>query len=266
MSSKHPDLHCDEETKVYDIENDSYTLLCIVGIRDVLRESVPDSIKKCIRAGIKVRMVTGDNKITAEAISKQCGIIDPKEAESPGYDVNEHVWSGKDFYKYIGGLVEQKVYETVTETKEVTEEVEVKGPDGTTTTKTVTKKKEVKKKKLKLDKFKKPVTRQVVKNMDKFNEIYEKIDVIARCRPDDKYAMVIGLITNGNVVAVTGDGTNDAPALKRADVGFAMKIGTKWPRKRLTSYYWTTTSRPSSRRSSGAATSTTRCASSCSSS
>lgn len=55
-----------------------------------------------------------------------------------------------------------------------------------------------------------------------FDALYPKIDVIARCRPEDKYAMVLGLIANGHVVAVTGDGTNDAPALKKADVGFAM--------------------------------------------
>ena len=47
---------------------------------------------------------------------------------------------------------------------------------------------------------------------------------MARSRPEDKYLLVTGLRNLGEVVAVTGDGTNDAPALHRSDVGFAMGI------------------------------------------
>ena len=63
-----------------------------------------------------------------------------------------------------------------------------------------------------------------VANGAAFDEIINRLDVMSRSRPEDKYAMVVGLIERGNVVAVTGDGTNDAPALKKADVGFAMGI------------------------------------------
>ena len=67
---------------------------------------------------------------------------------------------------------------------------------------------------------------------EEFDRIIDRIDVLSRSRPEDKYAMVVGLIERGNVVAVTGDGTNDAPALKRADVGFAMGIqGTEVARE-----------------------------------
>lgn len=52
----------------------------------------------------------------------------------------------------------------------------------------------------------------------------KELKVLARSTPEDKYILVTGLKQIEEVVAVTGDGTNDAPALKKADIGFAMGI------------------------------------------
>lgn len=60
--------------------------------------------------------------------------------------------------------------------------------------------------------------------MGKFRQIMASLKVLARSEPNDKFLLVHGLIQEGRTVAVTGDGTNDAPALNRADVGFAMGI------------------------------------------
>ena len=71
-----------------------------------------------------------------------------------------------------------------------------------------------------------------VKNMKEFKKYMKHVKVMARSRPEDKYLLVCGLKNCGKTVAVTGDGTNDAPALKKADVGFGMKItGTDVCRK-----------------------------------
>lgn len=61
-------------------------------------------------------------------------------------------------------------------------------------------------------------------DLDKFKEIVRSLKVLARSTPSDKYLLVTGLRQAGEVVAVTGDGTNDAPALRKADVGFSMNL------------------------------------------
>ena len=66
--------------------------------------------------------------------------------------------------------------------------------------------------------------REVIANVHAFREIIKELRVLARSTPMDKYILVTGLRNEGNVVAVTGDGTNDAAALKKANVGFAMGI------------------------------------------
>lgn len=67
----------------------------------------------------------------------------------------------------------------------------------------------------------------VINDLAAFARLAEHLEILARSQPRDKYAIVLGLKSLGAVVAVTGDGTNDAPALKKADVGFAMGITGK---------------------------------------
>uniref|UniRef100_A0AAY4CYV2 Calcium-transporting ATPase n=1 Tax=Denticeps clupeoides TaxID=299321 RepID=A0AAY4CYV2_9TELE len=142
------------------------TCIAVVGIEDPVRPEVPDAILKCQRAGITVRMVTGDNINTARAIAAKCGIIQPGE--------DFLCLEGKDFNRRIRnekGEIEQ----------------------------------------------------------ERIDKIWPKLRVLARSSPTDKHTLVKGIIDSTiveqrQVVAVTGDGTNDGPALKKADVGFAMGI------------------------------------------
>uniref|UniRef100_A0A8C2C9R5 Calcium-transporting ATPase n=1 Tax=Cyprinus carpio TaxID=7962 RepID=A0A8C2C9R5_CYPCA len=148
-----------------DILND-LTCICVVGIEDPVRHEVPEAISKCQRAGITVRMVTGDNINTARAIATKCGILQPGEDFLclEGKDFNQQIRNDK-------GEVEQ----------------------------------------------------------ERLDKVWPKLRVLARSSPTDKHTLVKGIIDSTvgetrQVVAVTGDGTNDGPALKKADVGFAMGI------------------------------------------
>ena len=70
------------------------------------------------------------------------------------------------------------------------------------------------------------IKKDVIANKPKFEKMMKKLCVIARSQPYHKYCLVAGLRELEHVVAVTGDGTNDAAALSKADVGFAMNNGT----------------------------------------
>lgn len=123
----------------------------IMGIIDPPREEVKHAIKTCHDAGIRVIMITGDHKLTAQAIAKELGI----------YKKDDLVVDGEELSKMSD---------------------------------------------LKL--------RNTIKN----------ISVFARVTPKDKLRIVNALKKNKGIVAMTGDGVNDAPALKTADIGVAMGI------------------------------------------
>ncbi len=194
------------------IENDGFTLIGIFGIKDQLRPNVAEAVDKCKKAGITVVMVTGDNIDTANAIARECHIIteeDEKKSKEEGKPLS---YTGKDFYEKIGGMKCDSCNADLKFCNCPRSEGQAEV--------LLAKKKEIN------PNFNDEITlrKERIVKMDKFKEIYPDIRVIARSRPEDKYTMVYGLRQLDQVVAVTGDGTNDAPALSKSDVGFAMGI------------------------------------------
>lgn len=98
----------DAGSKIYKIEEGDFVLICIAGIKDIIREEVPEAVRKCYKAGVRVRMVTGDNKVTAIAIAKECGIIQEGEEHEPNVCME-----GPEFNEFVGSIVDKKTREPV---------------------------------------------------------------------------------------------------------------------------------------------------------
>ena len=143
----------DDEEDMYDMEKieSGLIFLGLIGIMDPPRPEVKDAIAICQKAGIKVKMITGDQQFTATAIGKELGITD---GGIPAVN---------------GGSIAQ---------------------------------------------FSDP----------EMDEAAANSTIFSRVTPDQKMRIVSSLQSQGEIVAMTGDGVNDAPALSRANIGIAMGI------------------------------------------
>ena len=198
---KAKDAHPDDDLGFFQELAKGLCFAFMVGIRDNNREDVPQAIEKCHHAGITVRMVTGDNINTAIAISKDVGIIQPSQAAEckrlAAY-YREQVQKNEDAKNGIRNgenpiALEGEIFRVIC--GGITKK---QGENGD------------------LEIF--------LNNREAFKHTVKELKVIARASPEDKFILVFGLKELGNIVAVTGDGTNDAPALRQAHVGFAMGI------------------------------------------
>ena len=145
--------------------------LGIVAISDPVRADVPAAIEECVRAGIRINIVTGDTPATAKEIARQIGLT------------NSTVITGPEFAALNDEEVKELCRSTHTPSVSLAPHGERVGDRGRSL-------------------------------------------IISRARPMDKKRLVETLQSLGDVVAVTGDGTNDAPALKAAHVGLSMGDGT----------------------------------------
>ncbi|KAH6560421.1 hypothetical protein BASA50_009684 [Batrachochytrium salamandrivorans] len=151
LALAYKDVNNIEEINQQEDPDSDLIFIALVAIKDPIRKEIPKAVKDCQHAGLFVRMVTGDNILTATKIAKECGI----------------------FYG-DGVALEGAAFRNMSEEERI--------------------------------------------------KILPQLQVLARCSPNDKFELVSLLRQQGEVVAVTGDGTNDAPALKNADIGFSMGI------------------------------------------
>ena len=200
---KSKDAHPDDDLGFFQELAKGLCFAFMVGIRDNNREDVPEAIKKCHHAGITVRMVTGDNINTAIAISKDVGIIDPSQ-----------VAQCKETAKKYRAEVEKNPDNAPTAIRNLDHPIALEGEIFRVVCGGITKKQQEKGGELEI----------FLNNREAFKHTVRDLKIIARASPEDKFILVFGLKELGNIVAVTGDGTNDAPALRQAHVGFAMGI------------------------------------------
>jgi magnesium-transporting ATPase (P-type) len=187
----------------YVVEQEKMVLVCILGIRDILRPGVIEAVQKCEKAKITVRMVTGDNRVTAKTIATECQIMK--------HDHEYAVMDGKEFSEKLEGLIkvcegcskiisnedlmkykkqkEDEERKKKKEADEKEEKEEAEGDDDDDDEPEIEKQEQ--QDECPFCNEKKVVEK--VKRIDKFKEICPHLCVISRSRPLDKLLLVTAL-------------------------------------------------------------------------
>jgi magnesium-transporting ATPase (P-type) len=212
---------------------DLHTDLLFAGLQGMIDPPRPEAIEAvagCKRAGIKVKMITGDHAITAEAIAKRLGILgDAREAGKPKAEREKSA---------LRELSDEELFDLF---KEVTAEVAYQGGHGREEGREGPGHPNIPRKDQELFELVKnvilamvhraqePETARVLTGRqledmsdEELFRLVKKVNVYARVSPQHKLRITQQLLKHGEIVAVTGDGVNDAPALKAAHIGVAM--------------------------------------------
>lgn len=180
------------EDETVEFSRTGLTLIGLIGIVDPPRDEIPEVVKILRRAGIRIFMVTGDFKLTAQAIAQECGIITTAPALVHGVTALTGKIEGDD------GLEKVQSYNTDVTTREgPMKSIVLSGPE------------------------------LITLNDKQWSQLcmYDEI-VFARTTPEQKLRIVQEFQAHDNLVAMTGDGVNDAPSLKAADIGIALGSGS----------------------------------------
>lgn len=165
---------------------DDLTVIGVLGIIDPPRPEVPEMVAKCRSAGIRYFMVTGDYALTAAAIAKNIGIITGEREPDTLQSLQAPVTEKATSSGQSSDETDNPLHSLVLEGSQLAA-LETSDWDSICN--------------------------------------YEEV-VFARTTPEQKLRIVTELRNRHNIVAVTGDGVNDAPALRAADVGVAIASGS----------------------------------------
>ncbi|KAH9955497.1 sodium-potassium ATPase [Russula dissimulans] len=191
---KHIDPYEEDFDELVDELNSELIIVGLVGLIDPLKPDIPDTVRICRGAGIRFFVVTGDHPATAVAIAAQAGIISNPSSVPHASDLLKYTPPIQEKEKENGDVL-------------VTQEQSLNGASLQSIVITGAE----------LEKLT-PEQEDVLCS-------YQEI-VFARTTPEQKLRIVRSMQSRGGIVAVTGDGVNDAPALRAADCGIAMGSGS----------------------------------------